>query len=90
MLHPVTHKPVKIPNRGWVYPTKARMDEVIKQGLVHFGEDEDSVPCKKTYLSDGEYATPYSVFYKDGRAATKRLRSLMGAMFSRTLKMKVL
>ncbi len=80
VLHPVTHKPVKIPNRGWVYPTKSRMDEVIKQGLVHFGEDENSVPCKKTYLSEGEYATPYSVFYKDGRAATKRLRSLMGAM----------
>lgn len=53
---------------------------MIKLGLVHFGEDETSVPCKKTYLIDGEYATPYSVFYKDGRASTKRLRTLMGAM----------
>ena len=80
VLHPITHKPVKIPNRGWVYPTKARMDEVISLGLVHFGDDENSVPCKKTYLTDGEYTTPYSVFYKDGRASTKRLRTLMGAM----------
>lgn len=80
VLHPLTKKPVKIPNRGWVYPTKARMDEVISLGLVHFGEDETSVPCKKTYLTEGEYATPYSVFYKDGRASTKRLRALMGAM----------
>ena len=80
VLHPITHKPVKIPNRGWVYPTKARMDEIIALGLVHFGDDETSVPCKKTYLTDGEYTTPYSVFYKDGRASTKRLRALMEAL----------
>lgn len=78
VLHPVTGKPVKVPNRGWVYPTKKRMDEIIEQNLVHFGEDETSVPCKKTYLIDNENTTPYSVFYKDGRAATKRLRTLMG------------
>lgn len=78
VLHPVTGRPVKVPNRGWVYPTKKRMDEIIEQNLVHFGEDETSVPCKKTYLIDNESTTPYSVFYKDGRAATKRLRTIMG------------
>lgn len=56
------------------------MDEIIALGLVHFGDDETSVPCKKTYLTDGEYTTPYSVFYKDGRASTKRLRALMEAL----------
>ena len=75
---PVTHKPVRVPNRGWVYPTKERMQEIISQNLVHFGDDETSVPCKKTYLKDNEMSTPYSVFYKDGRAATKRLRIIMG------------
>ena len=78
VLHPVTHKPVRVPNRGWVYPTKERMQEIISQNLVHFGDDETSVPCKKTYLKDNEMSTPYSVFYKDGRAATKRLRIIMG------------
>ncbi len=78
VLHPVTHKPVRVPNRGWVYPTKERMLEIISQNLVHFGDDEKSVPCKKTYLADNETSTPYSVFYKDGRAATKRLRTIMG------------
>lgn len=78
VLHPITQRPVKIPNRGWVYPTKERMEEIIAQGLVHFGEDELSVPCRKTYLTDNEYSTPYSVIYKDGRAATKRLRTLLG------------
>ncbi len=79
VLHPITKKPVRVPNRGWVYPTPERMQEVINQNLVHFGPDESSVPCKKTYLSDNEEAAPYSVFYKDGRAATKRLRAILNA-----------
>ena len=33
VIHPITHKPCKIPQRGWVYPTKERMDEMISQGL---------------------------------------------------------
>lgn len=80
VLHPTTHKPVKVPNRGWVFPSEKRMQEMIDAGLIHFGVDETSVPCRKTYLKDGEYSAPYSVFYKDGRASTKRLRSLMGTM----------
>ena len=78
VLHPITGKPCKIPERGWVYPTPERMAEVIAQGLVHFGEDETTVPCNKTYLKDNEYEVPYSTFYKDGRAATKRLKALLG------------
>ena len=77
ILHPITQKPVKIPSRGWVYATRERMEEMIKMGKVYFGEDENTVPCLKAYLSDREYTTPYSVFYKDGRASTKRLRNLM-------------
>lgn len=80
VLHPVTHKPVKIPSRGWIYPTKERMQEMIDSGKIYFGPDESKVPCIKSYLKDNEYSAPYSVFYKDGRAATKRLRDLMGAM----------
>lgn len=56
------------------------MQEMIQQNRIYFGPDETSVPCVKSYLKDREFTTPYSVFYKDGRAATKRLRELMGAM----------
>lgn len=77
VIHPITRKPCKVPERGWVYPTKERMNEVIAQGRVHFGEDETTVPCSKTYLKENEYEVPYSVFYKDGRAATKRLKALL-------------
>lgn len=77
LLHPVTGKPVKIPSRGWLTNEKT-MHEWIKQGRVDFGKDETYVPTLKSYLKDREYTVPYSVFYKDGRASSKRLATLMG------------
>lgn len=77
VLHPVTHKPVKVPARGWVTNNKT-LSEWISQGRVDFGKDESSVPTLKSYLKEKEYTVPYSVFYKDGRAASKRLAALMG------------
>ena len=77
VLHPVTQKPVKIPSRGWL-TNEATMKEWIAQGRIEFGKDENGVPTLKSYLKDREYSVPYSVFYKDGRAASKRLATLMG------------
>ena len=77
VLHPRTRKPVRVPSRGWKTPDPEKMQEWIDNDRIHFGSDEDSVPCIKSYLSERERQTPYSVFYKDGRAATKRLRKLM-------------
>lgn len=77
VLHPVTHKPVKVPSRGWL-TNERTMKEWIEQGRVEFGKDENGVPTLKSYLNDREYTVPYSVFYKDGRAASKRLATLMG------------
>jgi adenine-specific DNA-methyltransferase len=77
VLHPVTQKPVKIPSRGWL-TNEATMKEWIAQGRVEFAKDENGVPTLKSYLKDREYSVPYSVFYKDGRAASKRLATLMG------------
>ncbi|MFZ2168469.1 MAG: site-specific DNA-methyltransferase [Methylococcaceae bacterium] len=78
VLHPNTGEPVKIPARGWITPDPEKMKQWIKDERVHFGDNESSVPCLKSYLKDQEYQAPYSVFYQDGRAATKRLRELMG------------
>lgn len=77
VLHPVTKKPVKVPSRGWMTSDPKRMQEWIDDDRVHFGKDENAVPCIKSYLKDKEQQTPYSVFYQDGRAASKRLRALM-------------
>ena len=78
VIHPITKLPVKLPSRGWITPDPEKMAEWIANGFVHFGVDESSVPCLKKYLKDSEEQTPYSVFYQDGRASTKRLRALMG------------
>lgn len=78
VLHPVTQKPCAVPSRGWMFSKPERMEEAIRDNRVHFGEDESSVPCIKSHLKDREEEVPYSVFYQDGRAATKRLRDLMG------------
>lgn len=79
VFHPITHKPVKVPARGWVFSSPKRMQELIDDDRVCFGLDENSVPTLKSYLKDKETSAPYSVFYKDGRASTKRLRTLMGS-----------
>lgn len=78
VLHPITKKPVLVPSRGWLFSTPERMKEVIAEGLVEFGQDETKVPCFKRYLSKTEFEVPYSVIYKDGRAASKRLKDLLG------------
>ena len=77
VLHPITDKPVKIPSRGWL-TNEETMKDWIKQGRVEFGKNEKGVPTLKSYLKDREYTVPYSVFYKDGRAASKRLANLLG------------
>jgi adenine-specific DNA-methyltransferase len=79
VIHPITKLPVKVPSRGWITPDPKKMQDWIVDDRVHFGSDEKSVPCLKKYLRDSEFQTPYSVFYQDGRAASKRLRELMGA-----------
>ena len=77
VIHPVTQKPVKIPSRGWL-TGKETMEQWIKEGKVDFGRDENRVPTLKSYLKNREYSVPYSVFYKDGRASSKRLKELLG------------
>jgi len=77
LLHPITHKPVKVPSRGWL-TNEQTMKEWIAQGRVEFGDDENNVPTLKSYLKDRETTVPYSVFYKDGRASSKRLATLLG------------
>jgi adenine-specific DNA-methyltransferase len=78
VLHPKTKKPVKVPAAGWRFSQPETMAQQISEDRIHFGVDHNSVPCRKSYLEDHEYQAPYSVFYQDGRAATKRLRDVLG------------
>lgn len=77
LINPVNNIAAKVPSRGWL-TKKETMLEWVKEGKVDFGAP-GSVPCLKSYLKDRELSVPYSVFYQDGRAASKRLMQLFGS-----------
>lgn len=54
------------------------MKAEITKNRVHFGPDETSIPNGKVYLKENEWQAPSSVFYKDRRAASASLKSIMG------------
>jgi adenine-specific DNA-methyltransferase len=78
VLHPITKLSVRIPARGWVFPSPERMAEFIADDRVDFGEDESKVPTLKRYLHETEGQVLPSVIYKDRRAAMQRLRQMFG------------
>lgn len=78
VIHPITGKVCKEPSSGWRYP-ESTMKQRIKDGLVHFGKDETTVPNNKTYLNNTTLQSLSSIKYKDGRVASKQLTSLLGA-----------
>lgn len=75
LRNPTTGNYVSIPARGWAYKSKEELDRDVELGLIHF--NGDGVPCKKRYLRDNEIQLKETVFYKDRRGSSKRLRSLM-------------
>ena len=77
ITNPFTGEIVKTPQRGWAYSSIEDLQEDIKNGLVHF--NGSGVPCKKRYLKDNETQILDTVFYKDRRGSSKRLRELLGA-----------
>lgn len=78
ILHPLTGKPCKLPKGGWRFG-QDKLPLLLKENRIHFGEDETKVPCLKRYLKETEYEVVSSVFYKDGRGASKRIEQLFGA-----------
>ena len=73
--NPKTGQIVKTPSRGWAYPTLEDLLEDIENNMVHF--NGNGVPCKKRYLKENETQILETVFYKDRRASSKRLREIM-------------
>ncbi|KIX21622.1 hypothetical protein SY27_07945 [Flavobacterium sp. 316] len=75
LTHPKTNKPTAVPSMGWRY-NYDNLLKLVKEDRIFFGENETKVPCYKRYLKETEYEFTPSVFYKDGRGASKRLESL--------------
>lgn len=77
ILHPVTGKPVNMHPNGWSFAPE-RMEELLADDRIKFGVDESTRPTLKVYLDEANKEAAYSVFYQDGRGASKRLSHLMG------------
>jgi adenine-specific DNA-methyltransferase len=78
VINPITKKPAKTPNRGWVFSSIERMKEIIAENRVYFPASDDNTPTLKRYLNETEGQVLASVIYKDRRAALKALREIMG------------
>ena len=79
ILHPVTGKPCKKPSTGWRWDeerTKWALAQVPPR--IHFGPDETTIPCRKSYLEEISTEPYPSVFYRDGRSATLEVENLVG------------
>lgn len=77
ILHPRTGKPVNMHPNGWSFAPE-RMEVLLAEDRIAFGVDHTTRPNLKVYLAEADKEALYSVFYQDGRGASKRLSALMG------------
>jgi adenine-specific DNA-methyltransferase len=77
VIHPKTQKPCKKPSRGWGCNPE-EMQKRIAEDRVFFGEDESTIPLKKSYLVEVDSIVKTPLIYKDGRAASLTLKNLLG------------
>lgn len=87
VIHPDTKKPCVLPEGGWRYSTKEKMDLMIAEGKVVFREDHTQPPIRKTYLvrdkrlqEDGDEDIGREVmgsyFYRSGLQAVNELMNI--------------
>lgn len=75
VLHPITGKPCKKPKGGWRF-IESTMMEQIADDRIHFGPDETTVPCRKSFLTETEFESPSTVTYLDNRVSTAFMKDL--------------
>ena len=75
VIHPVTHKPCKVPEKGFRF-AEATMREMVANGEIMFGPDETTLIKPKKRLENAKDVLR-SVIYEDGRASTKQFEALM-------------
>jgi adenine-specific DNA-methyltransferase len=82
-IHPVTHKPCTISQRGWKgtqfidpeHPERNSLESLMKDDRIAFGPDEKKVPQQKRMLHEVQSNVSKSVFvdYSDGEKETMGL-----------------
>lgn len=76
VIHPLTNKPCKIPEKGFRYP-KSTLEEMIKDDDILFGKDETTLIKPKKRLETVKDSLR-SIIYEDGRASSNVVDDLVG------------
>lgn len=76
VIHPVTKQLCKAPAGGYS-PREAEMRRRLENDEIHFGATHEQVVCSKKYLITAQDRLN-SVYYEDGRRATKIVEALVG------------
>jgi adenine-specific DNA-methyltransferase len=76
VLHPVTHKPCKIPEKGFRF-SEPTMRQMLADNNIMFGKDETTLIKPKIRLTENK-TTLRAYYYEDNRVATKSLERLFG------------
>lgn len=74
VIHPVTGKPCKKPQKGWRV-SEPTMQRLLEEDMIIFGEDENTLPNRKYLLSENIYENIPSLLYF-GSSDTELLKSL--------------
>lgn len=82
-IHPVTKMPCPAPKRGWICKAKngngsaMTFEKLVKDYLIHFGEDENKVPQTKRFLDKVSTDVAKSIIsdFSDGE---KELANIVG------------
>lgn len=74
VIHPVTGVACKCPSSGWRF-TRHKMDELLKQNLIYFYENETKVPRFKRFLDTVTTEIIKSTFedFTDGKKELQRI-----------------
>lgn len=65
LIHPRTQKACPVPKNGWKW-SENTLDELVRKGLIWFGDDHTVVPKIIRYLDEYTEQQPLSVFYDGG------------------------
>lgn len=76
VIHPITKQVCKAPAGGYS-PREEEMRRRLENDEIHFGATHNQVVCSKKYLITAQDRLN-SVYYEDGRRATKIVESLVG------------
>lgn len=79
IIHPITGKSCSKPSTGWRWDEGTTIIALAQNPpRIHFGKDETTIPCRKSYLFEIDSEPHQSVFYKDGRTATLQVEEIIG------------